>query len=47
MDLGCFAVRPTIKAVVTGDWRKLRYKRLHDLYSAPYIVRVIISMRMR
>jgi len=37
---------PKIKAV-TGCCRKLHYEELHDLCSAPYIVRVIISMRMR
>jgi hypothetical protein len=31
---------------VTWDWRKLRNKELHDLYS-PGIVQIIISMRMR
>jgi hypothetical protein len=32
---------------VTGEWRKLHNKQLHDLYSAPTIVRVIKSRRMR
>jgi hypothetical protein len=31
---------------VTGEWRKLHYEELHDLYSSPTIVRVIKS-RMR
>jgi hypothetical protein len=32
---------------VTGEWRKFHNKELHDLYSSPYIVRVIRSRRMR
>jgi hypothetical protein len=32
---------------VTGEWRKLHNKELHDLYSSPNIVRVIKSRRMR
>jgi hypothetical protein len=32
---------------VTGEWRKLHNKELHDLYSSPTIVRVIKSRRMR
>jgi hypothetical protein len=28
---------------VTGEWRKLHKKGLHDLYSSPNIVRVINS----
>jgi hypothetical protein len=31
---------------VTGEWRKLRNKELHDLYSSPSIIRIIKS-RMR
>jgi hypothetical protein len=30
-----------------GSWRKLHNDELHDLYSSPNIVRVIISRRMR
>jgi hypothetical protein len=30
-----------------GSWRKLHNDELHDLYSAPNIVRVIKSRRMR
>jgi hypothetical protein len=26
---------------VTGEWRKIHYERLHDLYSSATIVRVI------
>ena len=37
---------PKVKTV-TGDWSKLHYEELHDLYSVPNIVRVIISMRIR
>jgi hypothetical protein len=32
---------------VTGEWRKLHNEELHYLYSAPNIVRVIKSRRMR
>jgi hypothetical protein len=31
---------------VTGEWRKLHNKKLHDLYSLPSIIRIIKS-RMR
>jgi hypothetical protein len=31
---------------VTGEWRKLHNGELNDLYSSPYIVRVIKSRRM-
>jgi hypothetical protein len=30
-----------------GSWRKLHNNELHNLYSSPNIVRVIISRRMR
>jgi hypothetical protein len=30
-----------------GSWRKLHNNELHNLYSSPIIVRVIISRRMR
>jgi hypothetical protein len=32
---------------VTGEWSKLHNEELHDLYSSPIIVRVIISRRIR
>jgi hypothetical protein len=32
---------------VTGEWRKLHNKELHDLYSSTSIIRIIKSRRMR
>jgi hypothetical protein len=32
---------------VIGGWRKLHNEELHNLYSLPYIIRVISSRRMR
>jgi hypothetical protein len=32
---------------VTGEWRKLLNELLHDLYSSPSIIRIIMSRRMR
>jgi hypothetical protein len=32
---------------VTGEWRKLHIKELHDLYSSPSIIRIIKSRRRR
>jgi hypothetical protein len=32
---------------VTGEWRKLHNKELHDLYSSPSIIRIIKSPKMR
>jgi hypothetical protein len=32
---------------VTGEWRKLHNRELHDLYSSPSIVRIIKSRRMK
>jgi hypothetical protein len=32
---------------VTGEWRKLRNKEIHNLYSSPSIIRIIKSRRMR
>jgi hypothetical protein len=31
---------------VTGEWRKLHSKELHDLYSSPSIIRIIKPRRM-
>jgi hypothetical protein len=32
---------------VTGGWRKLHNEMLHNLYSSPSIIRIIMSRRMR
>jgi hypothetical protein len=32
---------------VTGEWRKLHNKELHDLYSSPSIIIIIKSLGMR
>jgi hypothetical protein len=32
---------------VTGRWRKLHNKELHDLYSSTSIIRIIKSRKMR
>jgi hypothetical protein len=32
---------------VTGGWRKLCNEELHNLYSSPSIIRIIVSRRMR
>jgi hypothetical protein len=32
---------------VTGEWRKLHNKELHELYSSPSIIRIINGRRMR
>jgi hypothetical protein len=32
---------------VTGDWRKLHNKELHNLYSSPSIIRIITSRRIK
>jgi hypothetical protein len=32
---------------VTGEWRKLHNEEVNDLYSSPYVVRVIKSRRTR
>jgi hypothetical protein len=31
---------------VTGEWRKLHNKELHDLYTSPSIIRIIKSRRL-
>jgi hypothetical protein len=35
------------KDEMTGEWRKLHNKELHDLYSSPSIIRIIKWRRMR
>jgi hypothetical protein len=37
--------RPKRKEVV-GDWRKLHNEELHNLYTSPYVIRVIKLRRM-
>jgi hypothetical protein len=32
---------------VTGGWRKLYNEELHNLYSSPSIIRIIMSRRLR
>jgi hypothetical protein len=32
---------------VTGEWRKLHSEELHNLYSSPEILRIVMSRRMR
>jgi hypothetical protein len=32
---------------VTGEWRKLHNKELHDLYSSPSIIKIIKLQKMR
>jgi hypothetical protein len=32
---------------VMGDWRKMHNEELHNLYSSPYIIRMITPRRMR
>jgi hypothetical protein len=32
---------------VTGEWRKLRNEKLHNLYSSPSIIRIMKAKRMR
>jgi hypothetical protein len=32
---------------VTGEWRKLHNKELHDLYSSPSVIKIIKLRRMR
>jgi hypothetical protein len=35
------------KDEVTGEWRKLHNEELHDLYSSPSIIRIVIWRKMR
>jgi hypothetical protein len=39
--------RPVVVTGVTGSWRKLHNEEFHNLYSAPSIIRMIKSRRMR
>jgi hypothetical protein len=32
---------------LTGGWRKLHNEELHNLYSSPNIIRLMMSRRMR
>jgi hypothetical protein len=32
---------------VTGEWRKLHYEELNDLYSSTYVIQVIKLRRVR
>jgi hypothetical protein len=32
---------------VTGEWRKLHSEELHELYSSPSIIKIIMARRMR
>jgi hypothetical protein len=42
-----FPVFITTRDEVTGEWRKLHNRELHNLYSSPDIIRQIKSRRMR
>jgi hypothetical protein len=35
------------KEEVAGGWRRLHNEELHNLYTSPYIIRVIKSRKMR
>jgi hypothetical protein len=41
------AVNKMIRDEILGGWRKLRNEELHNLYSSPNIIRMIMSRRMR
>jgi hypothetical protein len=38
---GCETWSPTLRADVTGEWRKLHNEELNDLFFSPNIVQVI------
>jgi hypothetical protein len=41
------AIFGTMRDEVTGEWRKLYIKELHNLYSSPNIIKQIKSRRIR
>jgi hypothetical protein len=40
-------IKSNKQTTAPGEWRKLNNEGLNDLYSSPYIIRVIKSIRMR
>jgi hypothetical protein len=42
-----YIIKQLMCGLMTGEWRKLHNKELHDLYSSPSIIRIIKSRRMR